>query len=545
MNIRTRLAAGFGSLAIICAIVGFNGVQTIGQLGSIANRMYEGPLIAGQMAQAAQAAFLRMEHTVGRYLSGDGNHSEQAKQINELDERIRESLLIAAERIRSEDGLATVRKLSSLLADWENFRSQLLETKKNPANPGQLFAQIEEAFDLLVEYSTEQAFFFREQATESAQRTLSLQMQIGGGAAVLALIVLFLTERSISRPIRAITDTMSRVAGGRLDLEVEASGRNDEIGEMARAVEVFRRNAIENATLRDDQEATRRRNEHERRTLLNTLAGGFEQTVAPIVRSVSSSAEEFQSTAQSMSTLIINLEARATTVASAAEQATMTVQTVVEAAEDLSGAIQEISGQVDHGREIARDAADKAASTDEQVSGLHRAAEQIGKVIGLINDIAEQTNLLALNATIEAARAGEAGKGFAVVASEVKNLAGQTARATNEISEQIDAIQSETRDAVTRIKEIASVVTEVNEINQTIASTIARHQKASTEIARRVEEISSGTREISMSIQDVSQIATQGNTVSSTILRSAEHLRANASTLGEHVDQFVSKIQTK
>ena len=544
MNIRTRLAAGFGSLAIICAIVGLNGVQTIKQLGSIANRMYEGPLIAGQMAQAAQAAFLRMEHTVGRYLSGDGNHSEQAKQINELDERIRESLLIAAERIRSEDGLATVRKLSSLLTDWENFRSQLLETK-NPPNPGQLFAQIEEAFDLLVEYSTEQAFFFREQATESTQRTLSLQMQIGGGAAVLALIVLFLTERSISRPIRAITDTMSRVAGGRLDLEVEASGRNDEIGEMARAVEVFRQNAIENATLRDDQEATRRRNEHERRTLLNTLAGGFEQTVAPIVRSVSASAEEFQSTAQSMSTLIINLEARATTVASAAEQATMTVQTVAEAAEDLSGAIQEISSQVDHGREIARDAADKAASTDEQVSGLHRAAEQIGKVIGLINDIADQTNLLALNATIEAARAGEAGKGFAVVASEVKNLAGQTARATNEISEQIDAIQSETRNAVARIKEIASVVTEVNEINQTIASTIARHQKASTEIARRVEEISSGAREISMSIQDVSQIATQGNTVSSTILRSAEHLHANASTLGEHVDQFVSKIQAE
>ena len=366
------------------------------------------------------------------------------------------------------------------------------------------------------------------------------------GFFLLTIGVLFwVLSTLLTKPIHAMTDAMSRLAHGDLDADVPAVGRQDEIGQMASAVQVFKENAIEVKRLEADQANAERRAAQERARTMRDLADGFESSVGAVVKIVSTAARGMESSAESLSSAAEQTSSRAETVSSAANQASENVATVASASEELSAAISEISRQVSQSTQISNNAVSEVQNANEKVQGLAAAAQRIGEVVALITDIADQTNLLALNATIEAARAGEAGKGFAVVAGEVKNLATQTARATDDISSQIAGIQGATQEAVDAIRSIGETINRMNEIASTIASAVEEQGAATQEIARNVEHAYNGTSRVSESIHEVSSAAEHTGVAATDIRSSAHDLTEQSGRLAREVEKFLAAIRPK
>ncbi|MCE9521292.1 MAG: HAMP domain-containing protein, partial [Alphaproteobacteria bacterium] len=331
------------------------------------------------------------------------------------------------------------------------------------------------------------------------------------GASAVALLVAFLsywfTRKTIVAPLTAFKGNMAELANGNLALEIGFLSNKDEIGDMARALQVFKEQAIEVARLQAAAMEAEKKAEQDKRRSMNALADGFQASVGEIVKSVAAASTQLQSTAQSLTATAEDTSSKTTAVAAASEEAATNVQTVASAAEQLSASVQEISRQVTDAASTAAKAVGEAQKTDATIQGLSEAAQKIGNVVKLIADIAGQTNLLALNATIEAARAGEAGKGFAVVAAEVKGLATQTARATEEIGGQIASMQTVTSEAVTAIRTIGKTIEKISQISTAIASAVEQQGAATSEIARNVEQAALGTQEVNRNIDGVSQAA--------------------------------------
>ncbi len=373
------------------------------------------------------------------------------------------------------------------------------------------------------------------------------QALVMGGivAAVLAGLVLLasMVARATATPIVSLTGQMTRLADGDKTQEITGTDRGDELGAMSKAVLVFKENMIRADRLAAEQAAEQAarsaRAEH-----IEELTEAFDREIATVVGTVSSASTQLESTAQAMSSIAEETSVQATAVAAASEEASANVETVASAAEELTSSIHEIARQVNHASQIASSAVAKVRETDAQVTGLATSAQKIGEVVGLITDIAEQTNLLALNATIEAARAGDAGKGFAVVANEVKNLASQTAKATEEIVGQINRVQQETQLAVSAIKEIGHVIEEVREISASIAGAVEEQNAATQEIARNVEQAAIGTQEVSSNIQGVTHAASEAGSASQQVLGAAGQLSRDSNTLKSVVDTFLRKVKT-
>ncbi|PHS79534.1 MAG: chemotaxis protein [Rhodospirillaceae bacterium] len=359
---------------------------------------------------------------------------------------------------------------------------------------------------------------------------------------ITAIFVVYIV-RGITVPVAAMTVTMLELAKGNLDLEIPGHGQKDEIGQMATAVEVFRDREREMQQMAKDRQVTRDKAEQEKRKMMLDMADDFENSVGGVVKGVSTAATEMHSSAQSLSTTAEETSRQSETVATASTNATNNVQTVAAAAEELSSSIQEISRQVSQSTLIAGTAVVEVESTNDKIQSLAEAANKIGEVVAMITDIADQTNLLALNATIEAARAGEAGKGFAVVASEVKNLANQTAKATEEISSQISNVQGATQDAVTAIGSIGNTISQINEISSSIAAAVEEQGAATQEIARNVEMAAGDTTEVSTNIAGVTQAADETGNSADQMLGASDELSQQAETLRTEVERFLNQIR--
>jgi methyl-accepting chemotaxis protein len=360
--------------------------------------------------------------------------------------------------------------------------------------------------------------------------------------ALISLLVLSL-GRTVTQPVRIMTQTMARLADGDIAADVPGRNRRDEIGGMAKALQIFKDNAIEKAGLEEERAAARQHAKEERRGAMLELADRFERQVKQTMDTVSSSAVDMQSTARQLTETAEEASRQSANVATASDQTTTNVQTVAATAEELSASIAEIGRQVGQSATIAGNAVDEADSTNATVQGLAEAAGKIGEIVTLINDIAGQTNLLALNATIEAARAGEAGKGFAVVAQEVKNLANQTARATEEISAQIGAVQEETEGAVSAIKNIRGIIGEINDIAAIIASAVEEQGASTREIARNVQQAARGAQEVNQNIENVNKAAGETGAAAAEVLGSAKHVSEQFDSLRGGVESFLKEIR--
>jgi len=379
--------------------------------------------------------------------------------------------------------------------------------------------------------------------SDRAATSASWQAGVGIGITVLAILAVWLTAAGVSRPIISMTGAMRRLAEGDLEAEVPARGQADEIGQMAEAVQVFKDNAIEVRRLQEEQERQKERAAVERKEAMNALAASFEANVMGIVESVSRQSADLTRSAEILSSATDLAEQQASAVAAASEQASVNVQTVASATNELSASIQEISRQILESARIAATAVDESKRADQIVSGLSEAAQKIGEVVDLITDIANQTNLLALNATIEAARAGDMGKGFAVVAGEVKNLASQTAKATEEIGSQIGGVQSATGDAVTAIQGIAATIGQIDEISTAISSAIEEQGAATQEIARNVQQAAAGVGDVSTNIVSVTQATSESGGASAQVLAAARQLSDLAEKLREDVVGFIATVR--
>jgi len=357
----------------------------------------------------------------------------------------------------------------------------------------------------------------------------------------IAAAFIFYVRRGISRPLTNMTDAMRSLAGGELDVEIEANTSIREVVDIADALSVFRDNAVERDRIQSEQ-----RDEEARKALrqerMNKITDDFGNHISGLLTTVGGAVEQLQGYSTEMKGIANDTSSRSATVAAATEEAAASVQTVASAAEELSASIEEIRRQVSQSSLMAVKAVDQAEKTGKTVQGLAVSGQKIGEVLALITDIADQTNLLALNATIEAARAGEAGKGFAVVASEVKNLANQTAKATDEISSQIIAVQNNTREAVEAIDSITHVIGELNEISEQIAASVDEQGSATQEIARNVEQASAGSQDVSANIVTVSDAANRTEGAADQVSSSASDLKNEMNALKSQVENFLADI---
>ncbi len=376
-----------------------------------------------------------------------------------------------------------------------------------------------------------------------AIRTLGLQLSLLTLAVLFGGGMMLLVTRHVTGPLRKIQEAMLRLAGGDLTAEVSFAERKDEIGALAGAMQTFKTSMVEADRLRTEQKEVEARAAETRRSEMQRLANEFQSAVGSIVDAVSSASSELEAAAGTLTKTAETTQQLSGMVASASEVASANVQSVASAAEEMTGSVNEIARQVQESSRIAGEAVNQAQKTDSRITELSSAASRIGDVVKLITAIAEQTNLLALNATIEAARAGEAGKGFAVVASEVKQLATQTAKATDEIGSQIATMQTATADSVNAIKEIGGTIGRIAEIASAIAAAVEEQGAATQEISRNVQQASHGTAQVANNIADVNRGASETGTASSQVLGSAQSLARESGHLKTEVERFVAMVR--
>jgi methyl-accepting chemotaxis protein len=372
------------------------------------------------------------------------------------------------------------------------------------------------------------------------------RVNLGFGTVIIVVLLgsMIFSFMAIARPMTRLNAAMGKMAEGNLNVVVPGANRGDEIGDIAKTITVIRENAERKA--RDEADAKGDQDRmvaKQRKADMIKLADDFEAAVGEIVETVSSASTELEASATTLTSTAERAQELATMVAAASEEASTNVQSVASATEEMSSSVNEISRQVQESARMANEAVDQARKTNDRVGELSKSAARIGDVVELINTIAEQTNLLALNATIEAARAGEAGRGFAVVASEVKALAEQTAKATGEIGQQITGIQAATQDSVNAIREISGTIERLSEISSTIAAAVEEQGAATQEISRNVQQAALGTQQVSSNIADVQRGASETGAASSQVLSAAQSLSGDSNRLKLEVGKFLNSVK--
>jgi methyl-accepting chemotaxis protein len=371
--------------------------------------------------------------------------------------------------------------------------------------------------------------------------TLMLAIAVASVVGAFLVVWFYIGGNLIARLV-GLEKTMTRLAGGDLSAEIKASKSNDEIDQMANALAVFREGIVQ-ANAAASEQAREQEAKQKHAAMIDTLTRQFNNDADKALASVSAAADHMKHSAEKMTRVASQAKQQTSTVSSASAQAASNVQTVAAATEELASSINEISRQVGESARIASEVVAQIARSEATVTELAQAANRIGEVVSLINSIAEQTNLLALNATIEAARAGEAGRGFAVVASEVKSLANQTAKATEGITSQVAAIQGSTGEAVETIKGIGQIIQQMAEIANSVAAAVKEQGAATAEIARNVQQAATGTKEVSSNIAGVSAAADESGKTAEDVLESTARLTKESEALSGEVGRFLSRIK--
>ena len=412
------------------------------------------------------------------------------------------------------------------LAEW---------SANSVARQATLVAVAESALDVAKAHANSQRA--RAMADTWTQLALLMVAMVFSGAMMWAV------SRRVTKPLAIIQHAMLRLAGGDLSASVSFAGRKDEIGALAGAMQTFKASMTEAERLRAEQKESELRAGAQRKADMERLADEFQSAVGNIVETVSSASGELESAAGTLTNTAETTQKLSDAVAAASEAASTNVGSVAAATEEMTGSVNEIARQVQESSKIAAEAVAQTGKTDARIAELSVAAGRIGDVVKLITAIAEQTNLLALNATIEAARAGEAGRGFAVVASEVKQLATQTAKATDEIGMQIASMQAATQESVTAIKEISGTIGRMSEIATLIAAAVEEQGAATQEISRNVTQAAQGTAQVAINITDVSRGASDTCMASSQVLGSAQALSRESGRLRREVEKFVRTVR--
>jgi methyl-accepting chemotaxis protein len=550
MSIRIKL---FGFLSFLVALAcGFAlyGIHGISTTGNLVVQLYDGPLMGINHARAAHAEMNEARLIVQQGLSIEAS-SEAAARLEKLVKSIFEDLGVVRERIQAASIRAAQETAENKVRLWSTAAMKILK----PAPGGltelpptfavmKLGQEAVAAVDDLVEMVAAYGYEYRTEA-EASVASSRLIMIIASAVGLLAGLTLAIGfTYSLSKPIIMLAKSMLELADGDFNIVLPGVARKDEVGLVARAVERFKvlaeQRAQEEAKMKVNQDHIAAQ---ERRADMGRIADSFEAVVGQIVKTVSLTSNELESSAGALTGTAERGKHLATMVAAASEEASTNVQSVAGATEELSSSVNEISRQVQESARMASEAVDQARGTTERVSELSKAATRIGDVVELINTIAAQTNLLALNATIEAARAGQAGRGFAVVASEVKALAEQTGKATDEIGQQISGIQLATQESVGAIREISGTIERLSEVSSSIAAAVEQQGAATQEISRNVQHAARGTQQVSSNITDVERGAGETGAASSRVLSAAQLLSNDSQRLKLEVEKFLATVR--
>ncbi len=533
LDAQTRVNAILGS-ANLSAEDATEAAQTVGQLGNV---VASGNLAAADMSAALSANTSdKLDDIQKEFKTAQGRLRSNLDLLS--DNQGNKMLRATAEKLLAlGTGKTGVFNLREKELDSIDYGQTILdETRKLNVGLGISVQQLVDGVQKETNASTFQARQEISLAT-SVMLALGALMLVGS-----ALFVWLYVGRNILRRITGLQRAMQSLSAGDLDTEIARTKHNDEIGTMTDTLTVFRDSMVEARALASEQDKDRVA-KAERAARIEAKIAEFESTVRSALDNLAQSANSMQSTAQSMSTTADQSNALVNAVASAAEETSVNVQTVSSGTEQLSSSIAEISRQVVTSAGIAKKAVDEAGATDATVQSLADSASRISVVVDLIQTIASQTNLLALNATIEAARAGEAGRGFAEDTSEVKSLASQTAKATEEIRTQIASMQDVTTSAVGAIQGIGRIIGEINDVTTTIAAAVEEQGAATREIARNIQHAAGGTSEVSSNIVGVSTASAEAGAAASEVLGASDALRREADLLRGEIDAFLNSMR--
>ena len=557
LAIRVKIPLGFAVVLAIVVILGLLSITRLSAVNDNAEEIRNDWLPStGQMSKLLTSIYsFRLRESRYMLVAADGGDLDKAMaDIAAGTDRIAKARATYAPLISA--GTDEERLIKQFDQEWDGYgqitRKMLDLAKAHDAKGATaLFnGASRESFDRAIKALNDDADFNVLEGKKAADRGAAIYdstkwvviLALIFAAALCAILGGWLVA-SVSTPIQRMTDAMKRLAGHDLSTEITGLGRKDEIGAMATAVQVFKDSMVKAEHLAEAQQLDHAQKQL-RATRIEAINATFDQQASEALNFLASAATELRATAGGMSDNADLASKQAGAVAAASEEASSNVQTVAAATEQLSSSIQEIARQVVQSSTIAGQAVQEAAATGGTMQTLSEAAQKIGEVVRLINDIAGQTNLLALNATIEAARAGEAGKGFAVVASEVKNLATQTARATEDISAQVAAMQSSTGNAVAAIERIDATIGRMNEISTSIAAAMEQQGAATQEIARNVQEAARGTTEVSSNITGLNQSVEETGAASVQVLTAADELGQQAEQLRARVGTFLADIRS-